>query len=87
LEDFAAEMFNADPEVTVSYTGESWSTEFMRYGCYCNKLLTGGGRLPQHDEHEALCMGNRLHIFRIKMQIFVKHFRFLGTNFGRSEIV
>jgi len=56
LEDFAAQIFNGDPEVNGRYSGESWGTEFMNYGCYCNKLLVGGGRLPESDHHEELCM-------------------------------
>lgn len=56
LEDLAAQVFNLDPEINSSFTAKSWSEEFMNYGCYCNKLLRGGGRLPSKDNHEELCM-------------------------------
>ena len=59
LQDFAAEMFNNDPAISKTYTGESWTEEFMEYGCYCNKAMRGGGKpdptIP--DSHESLCLG------------------------------
>lgn len=56
LENMAAEIFNADSEITKEYTSESWTQEFMDYGCYCNKVLRGGGKLPTDDRHEKLCL-------------------------------
>ena len=29
----------------------------MEYGCYCNKFLTGGGKVGTDDFHENLCLG------------------------------
>jgi hypothetical protein len=41
-----------------SYNAETWAKEFMEYGCYCNKLVRGGGRLPGGtDPHEKICIG------------------------------
>ena len=57
VEDFAAEIFNADPAISKEYTGTSWTKEFMEYGCYCNKLLRGGGKVDEMDIHENLCLG------------------------------
>ena len=52
-------MFNNDPAISKTYTGESWTEEFMEYGCYCNKAMRGGGKpdptIP--DSHESLCLG------------------------------
>ena len=59
LQDFAAEIFNADPDVSTVYTGDSWTKEFMEYGCYCNKAMRGGGKPDplNPDVHENLCLG------------------------------
>ena len=57
LEDFAAEIWNL--EFGSDFTGNSWTQEFMEYGCYCNKVVRGGGKLPGNDKndvHENLCM-------------------------------
>jgi len=56
LQDFAAEMFNNEPAIAESYTGDSWTAEFMEYGCYCNKFVRGGGRVESDDVHENLCL-------------------------------
>jgi len=58
LQDFAAEIFNADPDVSTVYTGDSWTKEFMEYGCYCNKAMRGGGKPDplNPDVHENLCL-------------------------------
>ena len=56
LEGLAATIFNADPEIEKVYTAESWTAEFMEYGCYCNKVVRGGGKLPTADLHEELCL-------------------------------
>lgn len=56
LEDLAAKIFNNDPEITKTYTASTWTAEFMEYGCYCNKVLRGGGKLPTADFHESICM-------------------------------
>ena len=40
------------------YNAETWTNEFMEYGCYCNKVVRGGGRLPGGtDLHEKTCIG------------------------------
>ena len=57
LQDFAAEMFNADPDIKTVYDGDSWTEEFMTYGCYCNKFVRGGGRVESNDIHENMCLG------------------------------
>ena len=49
-------MFNNDPQIDGSYSGESWTAEFMEYGCYCNKFVRGGGRVEAEDVHENLCL-------------------------------
>ena len=68
LETYAAEIFTNDPKIKnlvetdqypfpYPYTAESWTKEFMEYGCYCNRILRGGGRLPTNDIHEKACIG------------------------------
>ena len=65
VEQFAAEIFNADAVVAKyqkdnnmdGYTADSWTAEFMNYGCYCNSKLMGGGTTPDaNDPHENLCL-------------------------------
>jgi len=56
LSDFAAEMFNNDPDISKVYSAESWTAEFMEYGCYCNKFVRGGGVVDTDDMHENLCL-------------------------------
>lgn len=70
LESYAAEIFNNDPLIISmrnegtypshfpqDYSAENWTDEFMEYGCYCNKILRGGGRLPGGtDIHEQTCI-------------------------------
>ena len=61
LQDFAAEMFNADPDIKTVYDGDSWTEEFMEYGCYCNKFVRGGGRVESNDIHENMCLGKYIY--------------------------
>ena len=63
MESLAADMFNKQLGEDV-FTADSWTDAFMEYGCYCNKLVQGGGHLPgtaasddDYDVHENLCMG------------------------------
>ncbi|CBY23351.1 unnamed protein product [Oikopleura dioica] len=62
MESLAADMFNKQLGEDV-FTADSWTDAFMEYGCYCNKLVQGGGHLPgtavsddDYDVHENICM-------------------------------
>ena len=64
MEQFAADIFNEDKVVAkwqadnglAVYSADSWTAEFMNYGCYCNSKLMGGGTTPEDDPHENLCI-------------------------------
>ena len=28
----------------------------MEYACYCNKIVSGGGAVPDGDENDAVCL-------------------------------